>query len=170
VKGKLIPEPVEIDAFSASDEALHIRAAKAKLPHAGVLNDLLPRSDSGKRCVDGHEAGHPIRESYGESITNHISDVMGYKIGTRHSKSIHYACHIKALRLLVVPSRRLGRQPESAQIGHDDGMVCCKYGSQRNPHISGCTKAVQQYYGRPLTAHACVDCRTVCFNFAGLEG
>ena len=143
VEGEFIPEAVEIDAFTASDKALHVGAAEAKLPHAGVLNDLLPRRDSGKRCVDGHEAGHPIRESYGESITNHISNVMGYKIGARHAKCIHHACHIMALRLLVVSSRRLGRQSKSAQVGHDDSMVCCKYRGQRNPHISGCAKAVQ---------------------------
>src|SRR3984885_3119889 len=161
VKGELVPEPVEINAFAASHKAFHVGAAKAKLPHAGVLNDLLPRPYSGKRCVDGYEAGNPIREPYGESITNHVSDVMGYKISTKHAKSIHHACHVEALRLLVVPSRRLGRQPEATQIGHDDGMVCCKYGSQRSPHIAGCTKAVQQYHGRPLAADACVDCRTV---------
>ena len=33
---------------------------------------------------------------------------------------------------------------EAANLYHSpSGMVCCKYGSQRNPHISGCTKAVQ---------------------------
>jgi hypothetical protein len=75
----------EIDAFSPGDQALHIGTAEAKLPHAGILNDLLPRPYTGKRSVNWHEASYPVRVSGGESLTNHVADVVGHEIGMWHS-------------------------------------------------------------------------------------
>jgi hypothetical protein len=74
-----------------------------------------------------------------------------------------------ALRFLVVSSRRLRRQSESAQIGHDDGMFLDKCSRQRNPHISGRAKAVQQHDRGSFTANPSVDRCAIGFNLAGLK-
>jgi hypothetical protein len=34
---------------------------------------------SGKRCVDWHEASHPVRVFGGEGVTDHVADVWGMK-------------------------------------------------------------------------------------------
>jgi hypothetical protein len=69
---ELVPEPVEINTLTARDQAFHIRAAEAEVPHARILNDLLPGLYSWKRRVDWYEASDPVRVSSGEGITNHI--------------------------------------------------------------------------------------------------
>src|SRR6266705_3783599 len=45
VPGKFVPEAVEIDALAAGDQALHLRATEAKVPHSRILFDLIPQSN-----------------------------------------------------------------------------------------------------------------------------
>src|SRR5580704_11858158 len=42
VPGKFVPEAVEIDAFAAGDQALHVLTTEAKVPHGRILFDLIP--------------------------------------------------------------------------------------------------------------------------------
>jgi len=56
--GERVPEAVEIDAFAAGDQALHVVTTEAEVPHGRLLQDLLPGSDAGQRRVDGHPTAH----------------------------------------------------------------------------------------------------------------
>ena len=49
VRGKVVPEVVEVDAFSARHEPLHVRTAETEVPRLGVVGDLLPGPDARQR-------------------------------------------------------------------------------------------------------------------------
>jgi hypothetical protein len=62
VPGKFVPEAVEIDALAAGDQPLHALTTEAKLPHGGILCDLIPGFDAAQRRIDRHPSASRTTE------------------------------------------------------------------------------------------------------------
>jgi len=104
---KLIPEPVQVDAFAALDQPLDVRAAEIEVPQSGAANDLVPRAYSGQRSIDNDPARHPRRKLCSQRIADHIADVMRDESGIRELQRVHHLRDIVGLRFLVVSVLRM---------------------------------------------------------------
>src|SRR5262245_15534761 len=75
---ELVPETVEINAFAAGDEALHVRTAKAKMPEQRVFEDFFPWSDTGQRRVNQSKPCDALWMLRGKRIADHIANVVAH--------------------------------------------------------------------------------------------
>src|SRR6516162_5806086 len=62
IGGKLIPEPVQVNAFAAFDQPLNVRPAEIEMPQSRATDYFVPRADSGKRGVNNDPACHTRRK------------------------------------------------------------------------------------------------------------
>jgi hypothetical protein len=149
---KLVPEAIEIDAFPAGHQPLHVWAAEAKMPEQGVFKDLVPWPDPGQRCVNENEPRDSSGILRSKRVTDHVADIMRNKIGSVDFQLVKHARHIACLRLFVEASRRLGGEAHSPQVRYDYGVVACKVKGHGCPHVTCLAIAVEQKDGWPRAA------------------
>src|SRR5262249_32663254 len=154
---ELVPETVEINAFAAGDEALHVRTAKAKMPEQRVFEDFFPWSDIAQRRVNLSKPCDALRMLRGKRIADHVANVVGHQRRAVDFDVIKHPRHVAGLGLLSVAVGRFGGESKPTQIWYDDGVVPGKVSGHRHPHVSCLTIAMQQNNRWPRAANAHVD-------------
>ena len=97
-------------------QPLSIWSVERKMPQRVAANDVIPWADTRKRRIDDHEFSYPVRILGGKGISDHIADVVRYKIDFVDLQRIEHAGHVLRLGLLVVTAGRPRGQPEAAQV------------------------------------------------------
>ena len=88
--------------LAPSDQAVLVRTPEREVPESVILDDVVPRPDAGKRCIDQDESSHAIRVLGRERIADHVADVVRHEVDLRDLERVEHAGDVVALRLLVV--------------------------------------------------------------------
>src|SRR5260370_25440608 len=104
VRRKLVPESVEIDAFSTVHQSLHVWSTEAKVPEQWIFEDLFPWPDAGQWRIDWNEPRNAVRILRGKSVANHVANIMRDEVNSVDFQLIKHARHVAGLRLLVKAS------------------------------------------------------------------
>lgn len=109
-----------------------------------VLENLFPWAHARQRRVDDHKARNAVAVLRSEGIADHVADVVRNEGGSLDFECIEDTGDVVPLRFLVVTAGRLGGEPNSAQIGNDDGVIARQVFGERHPHVTGLAISVQE--------------------------
>src|SRR3954463_16692499 len=123
IGGELVPEAIEVDPFATFDQPLRIRSAEIEMPEQGTLDDVLPVANARQRRVDYHPPRDPVRILGGESVADHVTDVVGYQIGLVDLEAIENASEVSGLVHLRITGLGMVREAHAPQVRHDYGLI-----------------------------------------------
>jgi hypothetical protein len=107
IAGEVIPDAVEVNALPACHQALCIRSVEVEVPHAGVLQDLVPGLDAGNRSVHDNQPLDFVRVGCSIGVGDHVANIVRNHEGLVEAKCGDHGANVLGLRLLIVAAGRL---------------------------------------------------------------
>src|SRR3984885_2804688 len=133
---KIVPNSVEVDAFTSLHEPLCIGPVKVEVPDAGILQNFAPGINSRNWSIHHYQPFNLVWIGSSIRICHHVSDIVCYHERPVIPKSCYDCTNVPGLGLFVVAASRLRRASDSSQVRNNYGMVFHQVSCERCPRIA----------------------------------
>src|SRR5262245_65990336 len=98
------------------------------MPQRMTADDILPWADARQRRVDQDKLADPLRMLSGESVADHVADVVGDEVDMADLQRVEDSGDVLALSLFVVTAGRPLGEDCAAKIWPDQVGIGLEYG------------------------------------------